>query len=122
MIHFGRDIQRKSETRPKEAACTNRKAPYSKNKELQSMLSSMNYLGQLSSYTAEVFEPLRKLTSPKCEWTWKSTYQCLYHRAINIIKKNATMALYNKKENLFLETDALGLSPGVSLLQARDGM
>ena len=31
------------------------------------------------------------------------------------------MAFYNKKEQLYLETDALGVGIGVRLLQVRDG-
>ena len=40
----------------------------------------------------------------------------------NIIKKNATMAFYNLKEQLFLETDMLGVGLGARLLHMRDGM
>ena len=32
------------------------------------------------------------------------------------------MTLYKKKEQLFLETNTLGVGLGASLLQARDGM
>ena len=82
----------------------------------------MNYLGKLSPPTAEVYDPLQKLTSLRCEWTWNNIYQNLYKRAKNIIKKNETMEFYNEKEQLYLETDALGIGLGASLQQAKDGM
>ena len=47
----------------------------------------MNYLVKLSPVTADVFEPLRKLTPSKSKQTWNSTYQYLYDRAKAIIKK-----------------------------------
>ena len=56
-----------------------------------------------------------------CKWTW-NTYQSLYNRAINIIKKNMTMTFYNEKEQLYIETDALGAGLGACLWQAMDGM
>ena len=40
----------------------------------------------------------------------------------NIIKKNVTMVFYNEKEQLYLQTDVLDVSWGVSLIQVRDGM
>ena len=45
-----------------------------------------------------------------------------YTRAKNIIKKNATMAFYDKKWQLYLETDVFGVSLQAGFLQARDGM
>ena len=115
-------IQRQSVTRPKEAAYTKRNATSNINKELQSFFSIMNYLGKFSHSTAEVYEPLRKLTSSKCMWTWKNTCQSLYNRAKNIIKMNMTMVFYNEKAQLYLETEASGEGLGVSLLQVRDRM
>ena len=46
----------------------------------------------------------------KNECTWNNTYQNLYERAKNIIKKNETMAVYHTKEHLSIETDAFGVS------------
>ena len=57
----------------------------------------MNYLGKFSPSTAEVCEPLRKHTLSKCKWMRNFTYQNLYNRAKNIIKKNVTIIFYNKK-------------------------
>ena len=73
------------------------------------------YLGIFSPSTTEVYEPLRKLLSPNCEWTLNNTYQNLYNRAKIIIKKNATMAFYNDKGtirpgNRCIDVD-LGASP-----------
>ena len=57
-----------------------------------------------------------------CKWTWDRTYQRLYDRTQNIIKKNVTISIYNEKHLLYLETDASGVSLEAHLLQARDGM
>ena len=38
------------------------------------------------------------------------------------MKKNVTKAFYNGKEQLYPETDALGVDLGASLLQMRDDM
>ena len=43
-------------------------------------------------------------------------------RAKSIIKKNAIKKFYNEKEQLYLETVALGAGLRASHLQARDGM
>ena len=39
------------------------------NKELQSILGVMSYLGMFSPSTVQVCDELRKLTSLKCDWT-----------------------------------------------------
>ena len=82
----------------------------------------MNYLGKISHSNAKVCEPLRKLISSKCRWTWDSMCQNLYDSAKNIMKNNVTIAFYNEKEQLFLETDVSGMGLGPSLLQVRDGV
>ena len=74
----------------------------------------MKYLGKIFPSMAEVYDPLRKLTLSKSEWTWNTTYQNLYKRAKNIIKKNSTMSFYNEKEPFYLETDTLGVGLGAS--------
>ena len=43
-------------------------------------------------------------------------------RTKSIFKKNATMAFYNEKEQLYMETDALLLGLGASLLHVKDEM
>ena len=83
-------------------------------------LGIINYLGTFSSDRAGVCEPLRKLTSCKPSWTWNKSYQQIYNKAKSIIKKDMCMKFYNKKKELFLETDALGVGLGAALLQLRD--
>ena len=73
----------------------------------------MKYQGKLSTFAKEVCEALRKMNSSKCKWTWYNTYQTLYDRAKNIIRKNVTIAFYSEKEQLYLETGMLGV--GLSL-------
>ena len=41
-------------------------------------------------------------------------------KAETVIKKNAAMAFYSQKEQLYLETNALGVSLGAGLVQVRD--
>ena len=79
----------------------------------------MNYLGKFLPSTTEVCEPLRKLTSSQCEWTWNNTYQRLYNRAKTTIKKDATIVFYIMKEQLYLETNMSGVSIGASPLQTK---
>ena len=58
----------------------------------------------------------------KGEWTKNNTYQKLYKRAKSPIRKGASMAIYNKKEQLYLEKDTSCVCHRESLLQVRDGM
>ena len=62
--------------------------------------------------------PITKAYIIKVWMDMEHTYQNLNKRARNIIKKNETMEFYNEKEQLYLETDALGIGLGASLLQA----
>ena len=82
----------------------------------------MKYLAKYSSSTAEVYEPVRKLTSPKNKWTWNNIYHKLYKRAKIITKNNATKAFPNEKDQLYTETYALVIGLGAMLLQLTDGM
>ena len=82
----------------------------------------MNCLGRVLPSATEVCEQLRKLNSSECKWTWNNTYQNLYYRAKNIIKKNVTIVFYNEKEQLYLEMDALGVELGAGLVSVRDRM
>ena len=72
----------------------------------------MNHLEKFLPSSIEVCKLLRKLTSSKYKWTWKNLYQNLYYRAKNIIEKNATIAFYIEKEQLYLETDVLVVGLG----------
>ena len=49
-------------------------------------------------------------------------HKSLCSRSKAIIKKDATMAFYEDKEQICLETDALGVDLGASLLQVGDGV
>ena len=88
--------------------------------ELQSLLGITNRLGKFLSSTTEVCEPFTKLVSLKCEWTWNNTFQNLYDRAKNMILKNATIAFYSEKEQLFLETDALHVGLGATSFGSKE--
>ena len=82
----------------------------------------MKYLRKFLLLTADVCETLQKLTSMTIEWMWNNTYQKLYERAVSTIWKDASMSIYNEKEQLYLETNALNVSLEGSFLQVRDRM
>ena len=111
-----------STTRPSKLDELTDMPPQTK-KELQSFLGIMNYLKRFSPpSTEELCEPLRKLTSAKSELKWNSIYHKLYKRAKLIIKKHALMKFLSVKEQLYLETDMMGVDLGECILQVRDGM
>ena len=56
---------------------------------MQAFLATINYLSKFSLATAEVCEPLRKLTLVKAGWSWNGTYQDLYDRAKMLITRDA---------------------------------
>ena len=70
----------------KSQAITDMSLPKSKN-ELQAFLTIMNYLNRYSLATAEVCEPLRRLTWVKTESAWNRSFQDLFDRAKALIKK-----------------------------------
>ena len=95
--------------------------PVPKNKkELQAFLGIINYLGKLSPDTAEVCEPLCKLTSSKMTWTWNTSYQQLFDKVKSIMKADVCMKFYDDAKPLYLETDTSGVSLGAALLQLCD--
>ena len=69
---------------------------------------------------AKVWEPIKKLTLVKADWTCNRMYQDLYDRAKETIKKDAFMKFYDTSRPLYLETNASG--SGLGLLQVIDGM
>ena len=83
--------------------------------------SIINYLGKFSPGTADVCDPLCKLTSSKVTWTWNASYQSLFNKAKLLIKSNMCMRFYNDTKPLYLETDASGVSLGAALLQTWEG-
>ena len=72
-------------------------SPNSK-KQFQSFLGIINYLGKFLPSTAEVCEPLRKLTSKKTRCMWTNIPK-LYKRAKSIIENNASMKFYNEQSS-----------------------
>ena len=49
-------------------------------------------------------------------------YQDMYDRAKKIVKKEVCMIFHNVSRPLYLETDALGVNLGTTLLKVKDGM
>ena len=94
-------------------------APKNK-KELQAFLDITNCLGKLSPGTAEVCEPLHKLTSCTLIWMWNASYQQLFINAKSIIKADIWMKFYDNSKLLYLETKASGIGLGAALLQLHD--
>ena len=60
-------------------------------KELPSFQGILNYPSKFSPVTAEVSEPLHKLTSVKIEWTWNRMYQDLHEKAKTMVKRDMHM-------------------------------
>ena len=95
-------------------------APNNK-KELQAFLGIINYLGKFSPGTANVCDPLHKLTPSKMTWTWNASYQSLFNKAKLLIKSDMCMKFYDDTKPLYLETDASGVGLGAALLQTWEG-
>ena len=90
--------------------------------ELQSLLGTLNYLSKFSPMTAEVCEPLQKLTTMKAEWSLYKMIQDLYNKTKKIIQKDACIKFYNASRLLYLEPDASGVDLRAGILQVRGGM
>ena len=115
---FGKVVSRKGIQPDPQKVRALTKMPAPKNKwELQSFLGIINYLGKFSPGTAEVCEPLRKLTSTRVAWTWNTSYQQMFNKAKSLIKAEVCMKFYDDTKPLYLETDASGVGLGVTLLQ-----
>ena len=101
---FGEVILRKGEQPDPQniKALTDMPAPNNK-KELQVFLGIINYLGKFSPGTADLCDPLCKLTSSKVTWTWNSSYQPLFNKAKLIIKSDICMKFYDETKPLYLE-------------------
>ena len=95
-------------------------APNNK-KELQALLGIINYLGKFSPGTADVCDPLHKLTSSKATWTKNASYQALFNKAKSLIKMDMCMKFYADTKPLYLETDAYTIGLGAALLQMHEG-
>ena len=91
-------------------------------KEMQSFLGILNYLSTFSTMTADMCEPLQKLTTFKADWTQNRMHLYLYERAKKIFQKDACMKLYDIDRTPYLETDTSGIGFRPRLLQVRDGM
>ena len=90
-------------------------------KELQVFLGIINYVGNFSPGTADVHDPLHKLTSSKAIWTWNASYQTLFNKAKLLIKFNMCMKFYDDTKPLYLEKDASRVGLGAALLQMHEG-
>ena len=65
-------------------------------KELQAFLGIINYLGKFSPSTANVCDPLQKLTSSRAVWMWNASYHALYDKTKSLIKDDACMKFCNE--------------------------
>ena len=88
---------------------------------MQGFLGIINYLGKFSLGTADVCDPLHKLTSSKVIWTWNASYQALFNKAKLLIKSDTCIKFYDDTKLLYLETDASGVGLGAALLQTCKG-
>ena len=65
-------------------------------KEIQAFLGITDYLGKFSPNTANMYEPLRKLTSSETLWTWNTSYQTLFNKVKSLLKDDVCMKFYDK--------------------------
>ena len=115
------DIEKRSTTRPtKIKALTDMPAPNNK-KKLQAFLGIINYLGKFSPGTADICDPLHKLTLNKVTWTWNASYLSLFNKVKLLIKSDMCMKFYDDTKLLHLETDASRLGLGAAQLQTYEG-
>ena len=121
ILFFGKVVSREGiQPGPQKIkALTNMPVPKNK-RELQAFLGIINYLGKFSPGTAEVCEPLQKLTSSKIMWTWNASYQQQFDKAKSLIKVDVYMKFYNDTKPIYLETDASRVGLGAALLQLHD--
>ena len=90
-------------------------------KELQAFLGIINYLGKFSPGTADVCDPLYKLTSSKVTWMWNTSYQSLFNKVKLLIKSHMCMEFYDDTKPLYQETDTSGVGLDAALLQTQEG-
>ena len=95
--------------------------PPNNKKELQAFLGINNYLSKFSLSTADMCDPLCKLTLSKVTQTLNASYQSLFGRAKLLIKSDMYMKFYDDTKPLYLKTDASGVSLGAVLLQTQEG-
>ena len=92
---FGKVVLRKGiQPDPRKVKALTDMPPPKTKRELQAFLGIINYLGKFSPGTAEVCEPLQKLTSSKGTWTWNASYQQLFKEAKSLIKVDVCMKFY----------------------------
>ena len=119
---FGEVISRRGvQPDPQKIKAHTDMPPPDNKKDLQTFLGIINYLGKFSPGTADVCDPLHKLTSSKVIWTWNTSYQSLFNKAKLLIKFDMYMNFYNGTKPLYLETDASRVSLGAAVLQAQEG-
>ena len=113
------DIKKEVQLDPQRIkALTDMPAPNNKkNCRLSSVFSIIDYLGKFSPGTADVFDPLCKVTYCKVIWEWNLSYQALFNKAKLLIKSDMCMKFYDDTKLLYLETDASGVGLGAALQQ-----
>ena len=90
-------------------------------KELQSILGIVKYLIKFSLVSAEMFQPLPKLTSLKTDWKWNRMHHNLYEKG-KASEKHACMKVCDAARPLYLEVDVSAIGLRARLLQVRDSM
>ena len=115
------DIEKRSTAKfTKITVLTDMSAPNNK-KDLKAFLGIINYLGKFSPGTADVCDPLHKLTSSKVTLTWNASYQSLFNKAKLLIKFGMCMKFHDDTKPLYLETDTSRVGLGAALLQTQEG-
>ena len=88
---------------PQKIKALDRHAGAKEQKNLQAFLGMINYLGKFTPGTADVCDPLGKLTSSKVTWTQNASYQALLNKAKLLKMVIICMKFYDDAKLLYLE-------------------
>ena len=91
-------------------------APESK-QNLHTFLGMVNHLGQFIPHLSSATEPLRNLMKKDVEFQWNASHEQAFQNIKDLIKKETTLAYYDRKKNLTLEVDSSLRGIGAALVQ-----
>ena len=100
----------------KIAAITNMKPPQSL-QELQTLLGMANYLGRFTKSLATITSPLRQLLKKDVPFQWQPEHNKAFNDLKAAITSSETLAYFNPKKDIVIQTDASKQGLGSTLFQ-----